>query len=78
MEVIGVRFLYTKRIRYYSFNGFECNKGMSVICESDYGACLGNIVTNIIDVDPSKMNYEITNIIKIATNDDIEKNNKNI
>ena len=78
MEVIGVRFLYTKRIRYYSFNGFECNKGMSVICESDYGTCLGNVVTNIIDIDPSKMNYEITSITRLATNDDIEKNNKNI
>ena len=78
MEVIGVRFLYTKRIHYYSFNGFECNKGMSVICESDYGTCLGNVVTNIIDIDPSKMNYEITSITRLATNDDIEKNNKNI
>ncbi len=77
MEVIGVRFSYTKRIRYYSFEGFECSKGMSVICNSDYGICLGNIVTNKIDIDIKKINYEITNIIRIASSEDIEKDKKN-
>lgn len=78
MDVIGVRFSYTNKIQYYSFNDIDIKKGMQVICDSDYGICLGNTVTNIIDIKEEKIKKSIKNIIRIANNDDIKKNDKNV
>lgn len=76
MNVIGVRFSYTNRIKYFSFNE-SFNKNDYVICNTEFGLQLGMVVTNVIDVDKSKMNYEIVNIIRKASNDDFKVNAKN-
>lgn len=76
MNVIGVRFSYTNRIKYYSFKE-EFNKNDFVICNTEYGLQVGKIVTNIIDVDESKINYELVDIVRKASVDDISNNKKN-
>lgn len=78
MEVIGVRFSFSNRIIYYSFEGLECSKGSSVVCATEYGNQLGSVVTNAIDIDPSKINYPINSISRIANENDIKNNEKNI
>lgn len=78
MKVIGVRFSFSNRIFYYSFEGIECSKGSSVICSTEYGNQIGNIVTNVIDVNPSKINYSIDPIIRNANEKDLNNNKKNM
>ena len=79
MNVIGVRFSYSKRIKYYSFENIVYSKGDNAVCNTDYGVQIGKIVTDSIDVDPAKINYSIENIIRTANEDDnrnYEKNEK--
>lgn len=77
LNVIGVRFSYSKRIKYYSFNNITCSKDDNVICNTEYGIQLGQVVTDSIDVNPEKINYHIENIIRNASFDDIKINEKN-
>lgn len=77
MEVVGVRFSFTNRITYYSTMGNTYEKGINVVCNSEYGNQVGLVVTNVIDVDPDKMNYTLVPIIKIADEEEIKKSKKN-
>ena len=77
LNVIGVRFSYTKRIKYYSFENIVCSKENNVICNTEYGLQLGEIVTDSIDVDPNKINYNIEKIIRIANENDKKNYEKN-
>lgn len=77
LNVVGVRFSYTNRIKYYSFGNMNVLKGEYVICDTEYGCQLGKIVTNIINVDSNKINYKIIDITKIADSDDILNGQKN-
>lgn len=76
MNVIGVEFSYTNRIRYYSFTE-NYSKGDFVVCNTEYGCYVGKIVTNIINVDNNKINYEIIDITRKANKNEIEKDKKN-
>lgn len=77
LNVIGVRFSYSKRIKYYSFENIVYSKGDNAVCNTDYGVQIGKIVTDSIDVDPKKINYNIENIIRIANEDDKKNYEKN-
>ena len=77
MNVIGVRFSYSKRIKYYSFENIVCSINDNVVCNTEYGVQIGKVVTSSIDVNPERINYNIENIIRIASYDDIKTNEKN-
>lgn len=70
MQVIGVKFDYNSRVYYYSYGDMKLKKGMSVLCNRDSALQRGTIKTDVIDVEPSKLGYEIYPIIRVLTSKD--------
>lgn len=77
-DVIGVKFCDSSRIYYFLLNGLDLKKGIDVIVDTEKGHQFGKIVTDVISVDPEKIVAPLRNVVRIATDDDIKQNDKNI
>ena len=77
-DVIGVKFCDSSRIYYFLLNGLDLKKGIEVIVDTEKGLQFGKIVTDVISVDPEKIVAPLRNVVRIATDDDIKQNDKNI
>ncbi len=78
IEVVGVSFYDSNKIYYFNPNGFDLIKDIYVIVETERGEQFGKVVTDLISVDSEKLNLEITNVIRVATDKDISINEKNM
>lgn len=76
IDVLGVCFELSNKIYYFSPNKLELTKGEKVIVETERGEQFGEIVTNLISVDPKKLVSPIKPILRKASKED-EKINKN-
>lgn len=76
-DVIGVRFSDSNKIYYFDINGFDIKRKDFVIVETERGLQFGEVVTNVISVDESKLNFPLKSIVSVASDDDIETNTKN-
>lgn len=76
-SVFGVCF-FSKNICYFDVESYDIKKGDFIVAETDRGLQLGEVVTNVFEVDSSKLNFEISNILRIATDKDISDYESNV
>ncbi len=72
LKVIGVRFKSSKKIYYFSPNGFDVQRFDNVIVETSRGIEFGQAVIGIKDVDESEIVPPLQNVIRIATEQDVK------
>ena len=72
IELIGILFSYSNKINYFeSMNSYD--KGTKVVCELERGEVLGEVVTDKIKVDSSKVSPVSGKILRIATSTDLKQ-----
>lgn len=77
-KVIGVNFNDSKKIYYFLVNNFDIWKGIGVIVETERGLQFGKVITDLLEVDASKLNSSLKNVVRIADKNDIVVNENNI
>lgn len=77
-KVIGVSFAGSKKIYYFLPGNLVLKKGDFVIADTERGEQFGSVVTDTIEVDEKKFNFELKKIIRVASKEDVAINNKNI
>ncbi len=77
-SVIGVNFNDSKKIYYFLVNDLVVSKGDFVVVLTERGEQFGKVVTDVIEVDESKLNNSLKNVIRVATLDDVSVNDGNI
>lgn len=78
MEVVGVRFKQVGKRYYFSPNGNIIKRCDDVIVETSRGIEFGKAVTDIRDVDENEIILPLKSIIRVATDEDREINQKNL
>lgn len=76
-EVIGVKFLNSNRVYYFDPNGLSVVENDYVVVETERGMQIGTIFGNILKLDKEKLVLPLKKIIRIATSDDLKKNEEN-
>lgn len=76
-EVVGVSFDDSKKIYYFLINDLSLEKGDYVIVQTERGERFGKIVTNIVEVDESKLDASLNDVIRVATSEDFDVNETN-
>ena len=76
-EVVGVSFNDSKKIYYFLINGLNLNKNDYVIVQTERGERFGKVVTDFIEVDESKLEIPLKEVIRVADASDFEVNEKN-
>ncbi len=76
-EVINVRFRMTGKNYYFSPAGLMIRKGDGVIVETARGVEFGQVTSDIIDVDESRIVAPLKSVIRIATEEDRQTEAKN-
>ncbi|NLM62721.1 MAG: stage 0 sporulation family protein [Mollicutes bacterium] len=77
-KVIGVRFKEGGKIYYFSPNKFKLKKRITVVVETERGLQMGWIATDPLEIDESKLDSPLHNIIRIATKQDYKKYKRNL
>lgn len=78
VKVVGVRFKNSGKMYYFDPMDFEIEQGMGVIVETARGIEFGNVVSGIKEIDESEAILPLKNVIRIATEEDIQIHNDNI
>ena len=76
-SVIGVNFNDSKKIYYFSLGDEDISKDNYAVVETERGLQCALVVTNVIEVDPSKLNSALKPVVRKATKGDIDTFNKN-
>ncbi|MCI8784391.1 MAG: stage 0 sporulation family protein [Dorea sp.] len=76
-RVIGVRFRPAGKIYFFAPGKYEVNTGDKVIVETARGVEFGSVVTGPKDVEDDKITQPLKSVIRIATQEDIRKEEKN-
>lgn len=76
-KVIGVRFRTAGKIYYFGPKDIEFKRSEHVIVETARGVEFGTVVLPNMDVDDEKITQPLKNVIRKATNDDIEREKRN-
>lgn len=76
-RVIGVRFRPAGKIYFFAPGKLDIKTGDKVIVETARGVEFGSVVTGPKDVEDEKITPPLKPVIRIATADDVKKENKN-
>lgn len=76
-RVIGVRFRPAGKIYFFAPGKYEIKTGDKVIVETARGVEFGSVVTGPKDVEDDKITQPLKSVIRIATQEDIRKEEKN-
>ena len=76
-KVIGVRFRTAGKIYYFGPKDIEFKRADHVIVETARGVEFGTVVLPNMEVEDDKITQPLKNVIRKATNDDIEKEKRN-
>lgn len=76
-RVIGVRFRPAGKIYFFAPGKYEVKTGDEVIVETARGVEFGSVVTGPKDVEDGKITQPLKSVIRIATQEDIRKEEKN-
>ncbi|MBQ5534449.1 MAG: stage 0 sporulation family protein [Lachnospiraceae bacterium] len=76
-DVICVRFRTAGKIYYFSPGDHEIKRGMNVIVETARGKEYGRVVSDIRQIDETKMKSPLKPVIRIATEEDADKETVN-
>ena len=77
IKVIGIKFLDSARIYYFSPNNIDLKIDDYVIVETERGLQYGKVVTNIENVDKKDVFLPLKDVIRKADENDNKTNNKN-
>ena len=76
-KVIGVRFRTAGKIYFFSPGKLEIKTGDKVIVETARGVEFGSVVTGPKEVEDDKITQPLKSVIRLATEDDKKKEEKN-
>lgn len=76
-RVIGVRFRPAGKIYFFSPGKYDVKTGDKVIVETARGVEFGSVVLGLKEVEDDKITQPLKSVIRIATQDDIRKEEKN-
>ena len=76
-RVIGVRFRPTGKIYFFAPGKYEVKTGDKVIVETARGVEFGSVVTGPKEIEDGKITQPLKSVIRIATQEDIYKEEKN-
>ena len=76
-RVIGVRFRPAGKIYFFSPGKYDVKTGDKVIVETARGVEFGSVVLGLKEVEDDKITQPLKSVIRIATQDDIRKAEKN-
>lgn len=76
-DVIKIGFLDSNRLYFFDLNNLNLKKGDSVIVSTDKGEQFGTVMSNKIEIDEKKIIGTLKKVLRIASKEDIKKNNKN-
>ncbi len=76
-KVIGVRFRPAGKIYFFSPGKYEVKTGDKVIVETARGVEFGLVVLGLKEVEDDKITQPLKSVIRIATQDDVRKEEKN-
>lgn len=77
IKVIGVRFRPAGKIYFFAPGKYQVSPGDKVIVETARGVEFGSVVTGPKDVEEEKITQPLKSVIRVATPDDIRKEEKN-
>ena len=78
VKVVGVKFDEKGRIYYFSPSNIKVKKNDFVIVETERGMQFGKVCTDIEEKNDKDVFLPLKDIIRIATNNDIKTNEKNV
>ncbi len=76
--VVGVKFKEFGKVYSFNPNGLKLSVGDRVIVDTNNGLSFGIIETAETLVDESKINGELKNVLRVATEKDLKQNERNI
>ena len=76
--VVGVKFKEFGKVYSFNPNGLKLSVGDKVIVDTNNGLSFGIIETAETLVDESKINGELKNVLRVATEKDLKQNERNI
>ena len=76
-QVIGVRFRTAGKVYFFAPGKLEIKTGDKVIVETARGVEFGSVVTGPKEVEDDKITQPLKSVIRIATHDDVKKEEKN-
>ena len=77
VEIVGINFREAGKIYFFSPNGKELSVGERVIVDTARGVEIGTVKVANKTVDPSEIIPPLKKIIRVATPDDIERDERN-
>ena len=77
-KVIGVNFINSTKIYYFLPNDLKVNRDSFVIVDTEKGEQFGKVVTDLIEVDEKKLDFELKKVIRVASKKDTSINDKNL
>ena len=76
-KLVGVKFKNSNRICYFLLNDIDVKKEDKVIVDTERGLQLGIVTTRKIDITDEKIENDLKKIVRIATIEDIKKQEEN-
>ena len=76
-EIVGVRFKSAGKVYYFDPDGHTVHKGEKVIVETSRGIECGEVMLGNREVEHTQVSAPLKKILRIATNQDLEKAEKN-
>lgn len=77
-QIVGVRFKRVGKIYYFSPDGLDIKKDDNVIVETARGIEFGTAVVGIREVPDEELIQPLKKVLRIATQEDIDKYNENV
>lgn len=78
MNIVGIQFDDSDRIKYYFVDNLELNKNVTVIVQNNDSFHFGKVVTSVRPIDKSKLTKELGQVVRIASKKDYKQHMNNL
>lgn len=72
MEIVGIKFKNNCKEYYFSPNGLTLSVGSKVVVETPNGTTIATVVEGNKQIEEDKLETELSNVVRLATNSDIK------
>ncbi len=77
-EVVGVRFVNSNRVYYFSTNKLELKEKDEVIVETEKGLQFGTVINGPVKMSDDKLVFPLKNVMRVATKEDLKQQKANV